>query len=229
MNAKRALIEPGATTLSLRRQCALLGLNRSSWYTPESAGGESEENLRLMHRIDELYTACPFYGSRKLTAVLRREGHPVNRKRVRRLMRRMGLESIAPKPSLSRPHPRQAVYPYLLRGLVIARANQVWSSDITYLRIERGFAYLVAVIDWHSRYVLAWRLSNTMDTAFCVEALAEAIQHYGTPEIFNTDQGSQFTSEAFTGLLKKHQIRISMDGKGRALDNIVPLIVIHTL
>lgn len=220
MNAKRALIEPGATTLSLRRQCALLGLNRSSWYTPGSAGGESEENLRLMHRIDELYTACPFYGSRKLTAVLRREGHPVNRKRVRRLMRRMGLESIAPKPSLSRPHPRQAVYPYLLRGLVIARANQVWSSDITYLRIERGFAYLVAVIDWHSRRVLAWRLSNTMDTAFCVEALAEAIQHYGTPEIFNTDQGSQFTSEAFTGLLKEHQIRISMDGKGRALDNI---------
>lgn len=124
MNAKRALIEPGATTLSLRRQCALLGLNRSSWYTPESAGGESEENLRLMHRIDELYTACPFYGSRKLTAVLRREGHPVNRKRVRRLMRRMGLESIAPKPSLSRPHPRQAVYPYLLRGLVIARASK---------------------------------------------------------------------------------------------------------
>lgn len=154
VNAKRALIEPSATTLSLRRQCALLGLNRSSWYTPGPASGESEENLRLMHRIDELYTACPFYGSRKLTAVLRREGHPVNRKRVRRLMRRMGLESIAPKPSLSRPHPRQAVYPYLLRGLVIARANQVWSSDITYLRIERGFAYLVAVIDWHSRYVL---------------------------------------------------------------------------
>lgn len=220
MNAKRALIEPGATTLSLRRQCALLGLNRSSWYTPGPASGESEENLRLMHRIDELYTACPFYGSRKLTAVLRREGHPVNRKRVRRLMRRMGLESIAPKPSLSRPHPRQAVYPYLLRGLVIARANQVWSSDITYLRIERGFAYLVAVIDWHSRRVLAWRLSNTMDTAFCVEALAEAIQRYGTPEIFNTDQGSQFTSEAFTGMLKEHRIRISMDGKGRALDNI---------
>jgi putative transposase len=173
-----------------------------------------------MHRIDELYTAYPFYGSRKLTAVLRREGHPVNRKRVGRLMRRMGLESIAPQPSLSRPHPQQAVYPYLLRGRVIARANQVWSSDITYLRIEREFAYLVAVIDWHSRHVLAWRLSNTMDTAFCVEALAEAIRRYGTPEIFNTDQGSQFISAAFTGVLKQHQIRISMDGKGRALDNI---------
>lgn len=174
-----------------------------------------------MHRIDERYTACPFYGSRKLTAVLRREGHPVDRQRVRRLMRRMGLESIAPKPSLSRPHPQQAVYPYLLRGLVIARANQVWPSDITYLRIARGFAYLVAVIDWHGRSVLAGRLSNTMDTAFCVEALAEAIQHYGTPEIFNTDQGSQFTSAAFTGLLKEHPIRISMDGKSRALDNII--------
>lgn len=140
MNAKRALIEPGATTLSLRRQCALLGLNRSSGYAPAQGGNESAENLRLMHRIDERYTACPFYGSRKLTAVLRREGHPIHRKRVRRRMRRRGLESIAPQPSLSQPHPQPVIYPYLLRGLVIARANQVWSRDITYLRIERGFA-----------------------------------------------------------------------------------------
>ena len=220
MNAKRALIEPGAEMLSLRRQCVLLGLNRSSWYAPAPVGGESEENLRLMHRIDELYTAYPFYGSRKLTAVLRREEGLINRKRVRRLMRRMGLESIAPKPSTSRPHPQQVIYPYLLRGVVIERPNQVWSTDITYLRIERGFACWVAIIDWHSRYVLAWRLSNTLDTAFCVEALQEALEHHGTPEIFNTDQGSPFTSEAFTGVLKGQQIRISMDGKGRALDNI---------
>jgi putative transposase len=152
--------------------------------------------------------------------VLRREGHPVNRKRVRRLMRRMGLESIAPKPATSRPHPQQVIYPYLLRGGVIERPNQVWSTDITYLRIERGFASRGAVIDWHSRSVLAWRLSNPMDTAFCIEALVEALEYYGTPEIFNTDQGSQFTSAAFIRVLKGHQIHISMDGKGRALDNI---------
>jgi putative transposase len=173
-----------------------------------------------MPRIDELDTAYPFYGSRKLTAVPRREGPPVNRQRVRRLMRRMGLESIAPKPYTRRPHPQQGVYPSLLRGRVIERPNPVGSTDITSLRIERGFAYRVAVIDGHSRYVLAWRLSNTMDTAFCVEALADALERYSRPEIFNTDQGSQFTREAFTGALKAHPIRISMDGKGRALDNI---------
>ena len=183
-------------------------------------GDERAENQRVMDRINAIYTDHPFYGSRKLTAVLRREGYRVNRKRVRRLMRVMGLMSIAPKPNTSRPHPQQAVYPYLLRGVIIERPNQVWSTDITYLRIERGWAYLVALIDWHSRYVLAWRLSNTMDTAFCVEALTEALEQHGTPEIFNTDQGSQFTSTAFIEVLNHHHIRISMDGKGRALDNI---------
>ena len=220
MSAKRALMEPDAKNLSLRRQCALLGLNRSTWYVPAPVGDERAENQRVMDRINAIYTDHPFYGSRKLTAVLRREGYRVNRKRVRRLMRVMGLMSIAPKPNTSRPHPQQAVYPYLLRGVVIERPNQVWSTDITYLRIERGWAYLVALIDWHSRYVLAWRLSNTMDTAFCVEALTEALEQHGTPEIFNTDQGSQFTSTAFIEVLNHHHIRISMDGKGRALDNI---------
>ena len=220
MSAKRALIEPDAKNPSLRRQCALLGLNRSSWYTPAPVDDESAENQRVMDRINAIYTDHPFYGSRKLTAVLHREGYRVNRKRVRRLMRAMGLVSVAPKPNTSRPHPQQAVYPYLLRGVVIERPNQVWSTDITYLRIERGWAYLVALIDWHSRYVLAWRLSNTMDTAFCVDALTEALEQHGTPEIFNTDQGSQFTSAAFIEVLNHHHIRISMDGKGRALDNI---------
>ncbi len=220
MSAKRALIEPDAKNPSLRRQCALLGLNRSSWYTPAPVDDESAENQRVMDRINAIYTDHPFYGSRKLTAVLHREGYRVNRKRVRRLMRAMGLVSVAPKPNTSRPHPQQAVYPYLLRGVVIERPHQVWSTDITYLRIERGWAYLVALIDWHSRYVLAWRLSNTMDTAFCVDALTEALEQHGTPEIFNTDQGSQFTSAAFIEVLNHHHIRISMDGKGRALDNI---------
>lgn len=220
MSVKRALIEPDAKNPSLRRQCALLGLNRSTWYAPARVGDESTENQRVMDRINTIYTDHPFYGSRKLTVVLRREGYRINRKRVRRLMRAMGLVSIAPKPNTSRPHPQQAVYPYLLRGVVIERPNQVWSTDITYLRIERGWAYLVALIDWHSCYVLAWRLSNTMDTAFCVDALTEALEQHGTPEIFNTDQGSQFTSAAFIEVLNHHHIRISMDGKGRALDNI---------
>ena len=220
MSAKRALIEPDAKNPSLHRQCALLGLNRSSWYTSAPVDDESAENQRVMDRINAIYTDHLFYGSRKLTAVLHREGYRVNRKRVRRLMRAMGLVSVAPKPNTSRPHPQQAVYPYLLRGVVIERPNQVWSTDITYLRIERGWAYLVALIDWHSRYVLAWRLSNTMDTAFCVDALTEALEQHGTPEIFNTDQGSQFTSAAFIEVLNHHHIRISMDGKGRALDNI---------
>ena len=220
MSAKRALIEPDAKNPSLRRQCALLGPNRSSWYIPAPVDDESAENQRVMDRINAIYTDHPFYGSRQLTAVLRREGYRVNRKRVRRLMRAMGLVSVAPKPDTSRPHPQHAVYPYLLRGVVIERPNQVWSTDITYLRIERGWAYLVALIDWHSRYVLAWRLSNTLDTAFGVEALTEALEQHGTPEIFNTDQGSQFTSAAFIEVLNHHHIRISMDGKGRALDNI---------
>ncbi len=213
-------MEPDAKNLSLRRQCALLGLNRSSGYAPAPVDDESTENQRVMDRINTIYTDHPFYGSRKLTAVLHREGYRVNRKRVRRLMRAMGLISIAPKPNTRRPHPQQAVYPYLLRGAVIERPNQGWSTDITDLRIEQGWAYLVALIDWHSRYVLAWRLSNTMDTAFCVDALTEALKQHGTPEILNTDQGSQFTSAAFIEVLNHHHIRISMDGKGRALDNI---------
>ena len=221
VNDKRKLIdqEPGDNVPSIRRQCALIGLNRSTLYSPSKVG-ESEENLKLMQRIDEIYTKHPFYGSRKITAVLVREGKRVNRKRVRRLMGIMGIQSIAPKPNTSKKHPQHKVYPYLLRGVKIERVNQVWSTDITYIRVGRGFAYLVAVIDWFSRNVLSWRLSNTMDTTFCIEALEEALNKYGRPEIFNSDQGSQFTSEAFTGVLKKHDIAISMDGRGRALDNI---------
>lgn len=220
LSAKRALVGPGVGTPSIRRQCELIGLNRSSWYVQETPANESAENLALMQRIDELYTAHPFYGSRKMTAVLRREGWAVNRKRVRRLMRLMGLQSLAPCPDTSRAHPAHPVYPYLLRDIVVQRPNQVWATDITYIRIERGFAYLVAVMDWQSRKVLAWRLSNTLDTEFCVDALQEALRSFGPPEIFNTDQGSQFTSRDFTGVLQAHGIRISMDGKGRAFDNI---------
>ncbi len=220
VSEKRTLIEPSADAPSIRRQCSLLGLHRSTWYDQGAATDEPEENLKLMQHIDELYTAHPFYGSRKMVAVLGRRGHVVNRKRVQRLMRLMGLQSVAPQPNTSRPHPQHKVYPYLLRGMSVVRPRQVYSTDITYIRVGRGFAYLTAVIDWYSRQVLSWRLSNTMDTAFCVEALEEALERYGTPEIFNTDQGSQFTSAAFTDVLKAHKIRISMDGKGRALDNI---------
>jgi len=221
VNDKRVLIdhEAGDKVPSVRRQCILIGLNRSTLYMQPQMG-ESEENLKLMQRIDEIYTAHPFYGSRKIAAVLVREGQRVNRKRVYRLMALMGLQSIAPKPNTSKKHPKHKVYPYLLRGVKIERVNQVWSTDITYIRVGRGYAYLVAIIDWFSRNVLSWRLSNTMDTAFCIDALEEALNKYGRPEIFNSDQGSQFTSEAFTGMLKKHDIPISMDGRGRALDNI---------
>ena len=220
MSEKHTLIGPSADAPSIRRQCDLLGLARSSWYAQGAAVDESEENLELIQHIDELYTAHPFYGSRKMVAVLGRRGHVVNRKRAQRLMRLMGLQSVAPQPNTSRPHPQHKVYPYLLRGMPVVRPGQVYSTDITYIRVGRGFAYLTAVIDWYSRQVLSWRLSNTIDTAFCVEALEEALENYGAPEIVNTDQGSQFTSETFTGVLKNHEIRISMDGKGRALDNI---------
>lgn len=220
VSKKRTLIKPSADAPSIRRQCSLVGLHRSTWYAQGAATDEPEENQGLMQHIDELYTAHPFYGSRKMVAVLGRRGHVVNRKRIQRLMRLMGLQSVAPRPNTSRPHPQHKVYPYLLRGMSVVRPRQVYSTDITYIRVGRGFAYLTAVIDWYSRQVLSWRLSNTMDTAFCVEALEEALERYDTPEIFNTDQGSQFTSEAFTGVLKAHDIRISMDGKGRALDNI---------
>jgi putative transposase len=203
---------------SMRRQCEMLSVCRSSlYYEPEPT---SEEQLALMRLIDELHLLFPFYGSRKLALELKSRGHDVNRKRVQRLMRLMGLEAMAPKPNTSRPAPEHPVYPYLLRGLKIHRVNQVWAADITYIPLERGFAYLVAIMDWYSRRVLSWRLSNTLDSSFCVEALEEALSRFGKPEIFNTDQGSQFTSEAFTSVLRKHEINISMDGKGRFTDNI---------
>jgi putative transposase len=220
MSAKRDMIEPDHSRLSVRRQCTLIGVNRASWYAPAPLTAEPAGNRELMRRIDEIYTARPFYGSRKIVAVLERDGLSVNRKRVQRLMRLMGIASIAPKPYTSRAHPKHPRYPYLLGGVTVTRPNQVWSTDVTYIRLEHGFAYLVAVIDWYSRKVLSWRLSNTLDTAFCLDALNEALERYDAPEMFNTDQGCQFTSEAFTGVLKAHDIRISMDGKGRALDNI---------
>lgn len=219
MSAKRAMIEPRHAKLSIQRQCALLDLPRSSYYRT-AAVKETDFNLELMRLIDEEYTRHPFYGTRKIRDILRRQGYPVNRKRVQRLMRQMGLESVAPKPNTSKPAPEHTIYPYLLRGLAIERNDQVWSTDITYIRLRGGFVYLTAVMDWHSRYVLSWEISVTLDDSFCVNALERAIRLHGKPEIFNTDQGSQFTGKRFTGVLKDHGIRISMDGKGRATDNI---------
>lgn len=204
--------------LSLRRQCELLKVSRSGLYY--EAVGTSPEDLALMRRIDELHLAKPFYGSRKLSFALRVEGEPVNRKRVQRLMRVMDLESIAPKPKTSAPHPEHPVYPYLLRNLTVSRPKQVWASDITYIPMKDGFLYLVAIMDWYSRRVLSWRLSNTLDPAFCVDALDEALARFGQPEIFNTDQGAQFTAESFTKPLRNLGVAISMDGKGRCIDNV---------
>jgi putative transposase len=202
----------------MRRQCEILGVNRSSLYY-ESVGPDPED-LGLMRRIDELHLQFPFYGSRRVTRELRSLGLVVNRKRIQRLMRLMGIEAIAPKPNTSRPAPEHTVYPYLLRGLTIDRPNQVWAADITYVPLARGFAYLVVIMDWCSRRVLSWRLSNTSDSAFCVEALNEAMRRFGRPEIFNTDQGAQFTAAAFTEVLLGHGVKISMDGKGRCIDNV---------
>ena len=211
------MLERDGSALSLSRQCGLLGMSRSSaYYRPATAG---TEELALMRLIDRQYLATPFYGSRRMTAELRGRGHAVNRKRVQRLMRLMGLEAIYQKPRTSAPAADHRVYPYLLRGLAIDRINQVWAADITYIPMARGFLYLVAIMDWASRYVLAWRLSNTLDAAFCVEAL-EAALTLGQPELFNTDQGCQFTSADFTGTLERQGVRISMDGKGRFSDNI---------
>ena len=179
-----------------------------------------EEELLILTLIDAEYTRHPFYGSRKMVVHLRIIGLIVNRKRVQRLMRILGLAGMAPGPNTSLPHPQHKIYPYLLRGVDVTRPNQVWSTDITYIRLARGFVYLAAVIDWYSRKVLAWRLSNTLDSGFCVDCLEQSLRTYGTPEIFNTDQGCQFTSDAFTGVLNFHGIAISMDGRGRALDNI---------
>lgn len=201
----------------MSRQCALAGVSRGSYYYRSAP--EDALTINLMHRIDTLYTDYPFYGSRRMTAALKRLGYRVNRKRIRRLMAKMGLEAIYPKPNSSQSHPEHRVYPYLLNDLAIERPNQVWSTDITYVRLTQGFAYLVAVIDWYSRKVLAWYLSNTMDTGFCLDCLEAALRH-GQPEVFNTDQGSQFTSREYTGRLLDAGIQISMDGRGRALDNV---------
>ena len=204
-------------SLSVVRQCTLLSLSRSSvYYQPVKT---SQENLKLMKLIDRQYLDQPFYGSRRMTACLRNQSYDVNRKRVRRLMGIMGLRAIYRRPRTSPPAPGHQVYPYLLRGVAITRPNQVWTADITYIPMARGFLYLVAIMDWYSRYVLAWRLSNTLETDFCVEALEEALRK-GVPEMFNTDQGAQFTSQVFTGLLEQHGVRISMDGKGRYTDNL---------
>ena len=215
---RKAMIAPGHRGLSVSRQCRLLSISRSSFYYAPRA--ESPENLALMRRIDELFLKYPFFGSRQMVRQLRREGVRVGRHRVRRLMRLMGLEAIYQAPRTSAPHPAHRIYPYLLRNLTITRADHVWCADITYIAVRRGFLYLVAIMDWATRHVLAWRLSNTMDARFCIEALDEALAEYGRPEIFNTDQGSQFTSLEFTGVLKGAQIAISMDGRGRCLDNV---------
>jgi putative transposase len=210
-------VEADHPALSVRRQCELLGISRASlYYRPQP---ESEENLQLMRLIDRQYTRRPFYGSRRLTAWLRGQGWAVNRKRVRRLMERMGLEAVYPKPKLSQRGEAHKIYPYLLRGLEVERADQVWGADITYIPMARGFLYLVAVMDWFSRFVLSWALSLTMEEEFCRAALRRALGR-GQPEIFNTDQGSQFSSEAFRRELEARQITISMDGRGRCLDNI---------
>jgi putative transposase len=215
---RRGLLDRGHERLSIRRQCTLLGVARSGVYRRRPTANDNDADLK--RRIDQLFTAWPFLGSRRMMELLRAEGRSVNRKRVRRLMRKMGIAALGPKPRTTKPAPGHKIFPYLLRGLAIDRPNQVWAADITYVAIGRGFLYLVAVMDWASRAVLAWRLSNTMDVSFCVSALEEALARFGKPEIFNTDQGSQFTSAAFTGTLAAAGVRISMDGRGRWMDNV---------
>ena len=204
--------------LSVSRQCSLLGIARSSFYyrrRPESA-----EELDLLNQLDRIFTDHPVYGSRRLQVALQREGVPVGRRRIRRLMRKLGLSAVRPKRNPSKPNPAHKVYPYLLRGKTIDQPNQVWATDITYIAMRQGFLYLVAIIDWATRRVLSWRLSNTLTAGFCVEALGDALARFGKPGIFNTDQGSQFTSAEFTTLLRDHRVEISMDGRGRCHDNI---------
>ena len=213
----------GADELPLSRQCELAEVARATVYrrfTAQIPQDANPEDLLLCGLIDEEYTRRPFYGSRRMVVFLRAGGHLVNRKRVQRLMRGMGLAGLAPGPNTSKTHPQHKVYPYLLRGVPVTRPNQVWSTDITYIRLARGFAYLVVVIDWYSRKVLSWRLSNSMDASFCVDCLEDALREHGRPMVFNSDQGSQFTSGAFTGVLKREEVDISMDGRGRAFDNI---------
>lgn len=217
LSQKKELIDQIPDTLSIRHQCQLLELSRSSLYYEQIV--VSKETLNIMHGIDEIYTEHPFYGSRKITLALKQKGWLICRERVQKLMRQMGIEAIYPKPRLSIKDKQHTIYPYLLANYRIERPNQVWSSDITYIRLQQGFLYLVAVIDWYSRYVLSWRLSNALEASFCIEALEESLEK-GSPDIFNTDQGSQFTCKDFTGVLLHNKIKISMDGKGRALDNI---------
>lgn len=206
----------------MRRQYALLGISRSSYYSPTwlEPRRKTTANLLLMECIDRQYTETPFYGSRKIISQLRREGFEAGRKRVKRLMRLMGIRGIAPGPDTSRKHPQHPVYPYLLSGVKVVRANHVWSSGITYIRMKGGFMHLTAVMDWGTRFVLSLELSNSLDRLFCLRTLQRALEQYGKPEVFNTDQGSQYTSDEFTGVLKERQIEISMDGRGRALDNV---------
>jgi putative transposase len=212
------MIEPAHHRLSIATQCRLLSISRSSYYYAPVP--ETEETLALMRAIDAAFLDMPWYGSRQMVRHLRRSGHDVGRRRVRRLMGKMGLSPIYQRPRTSDPHPQHRVYPYLLRKLAIDRPNHVWCADVTYIPMRRGFLYLVAIMDWATRKVLAWRLSNTMDTGFCVAALEEALARFGRPEIFNTDQGSQFTSFAFTSVLRDAEVRISMDGRGRWMDNV---------
>jgi putative transposase len=206
--------------VSVARQCVLAGVSRATIYAKQKSKVVDASDLLFSRLIDEEYTRHPFYGSRRMVSFLKAAGHNVNRKRVQGMMRKMGLVGMAPGPNTSRPHPEHKVYPYLLRGVPVIKPDQVWSTDITYIRLARGFAYLVAIIDWYSRRVLSWRISNSMEAAFCVDCLEEALRTHGKPEIFNSDQGSQFTSEAFTGVLKREGVFISMDGRGRAFDNI---------
>jgi len=210
-------VERDHAGISVRRQCELLGLHRSGLYYEPA--GESKENLRLMRLLDEQYTRAPFYGSRRMTEWLATQGHAVNRKRVSRLMELMGIQAVYPKPRMSQPGEGHKIYPYLLRGVNVERVNQVWSTDITYIRMAQGFVYLVAILDWFSRFVVSWSLSLTMEMDFCLEALDRALDR-GRPEIFNSDQGAQFTSEKFTGKLEANKIAVSMDGRGRCFDNI---------
>lgn len=218
VDRRRAMIEAGHPQLSVTRQCALVGIGRSTFYrapTPETA-----ENLALMRLLDEQFLETPWYGSRQMVRHLRRLGHAIGRKRVRRLMATMGLAPIYQRPRTTVPYPEHRIYPYLLRNMVVDRPNQVWCADITYIPMRRGFLYLVAVMDWATRRVLSWRLSNTMDVEFCIAALAEVLARFGRPEIFDSDQGSQFTSPRFTAVLTEAGVRISMDGRGRWMDNV---------
>ncbi len=218
LERRRQMIEPEHPRLSIVRQCELVSISRSGFY--RYPAGESPLNLELMRLIDAQFLETPWYGSRQMARHLRREGYTVGRKRMRRLMARMGLVPIYQRPRTTVPHPEHRVFPYLLRELVIDRPNQVWCADLTYIPMRRGFLYLVAVMDWATRKVLSWRVSNTMDVEFCLDALEEALAHHGRPEIFNTDQGSQFTSPRFTGVLQRAGVRVSMDGRGRWMDNV---------